>query len=50
MGRVKWTIELIHEVASRYSGRREFQIKEPAAYRRGIVDQMCSHIELKVKS
>ena len=48
-GQSKWTLELIREVASKYSSRKEFQNNDrgayEAAYRFGCIDEVCSHMK-----
>jgi len=45
----KWTYELLHKTALMYKTRFEFQKGSPNAYnacrRRGILDDVCSHME-----
>lgn len=50
----KWTNELIHSEALKYSSRREFEKLNLAAYKAaryyGILDEVCSHMRLKLRS
>ena len=52
MGNRRWTYDIIKEEASKYSSRREFELGCDGAYqaalRKGIIDEVCSHMELKV--
>src|SRR5690554_6981111 len=45
----KWNYELLHKTALMYETRYEFQKGSPNAYcackRRGILDDVCSHME-----
>ncbi|WP_430812429.1 MULTISPECIES: hypothetical protein [unclassified Carboxylicivirga] len=49
----KWTIDCIKEEALKYTSRKEFAISSCGAYnaarRLGIIDQVCCHMDEKIK-
>lgn len=48
----KWTLETLTLEAQKYSTRREFEIKNVGAYsaarKKGLLDQVCAHMERQV--
>ena len=53
MARTMWTDELVTKEALKYTGRRKFKKGNPSAYnaclRKGILDEVCSHMETPFK-
>jgi hypothetical protein len=52
-GRAKWTVETLQTEASKYLSRFEFQTENrkayQAAHKRGLLDQICKHMEAKYR-
>ena len=52
--RIKWTFEMLKEEAKKYKTRGEFNTKSKgaylSAYRKGILDQICAHMDPSINA